>query len=55
MVLDNVESAVPVHDGHQIGKTARKRNVGDVGRPDLIDMGDRDISKQVWVGLVVDV
>ncbi len=37
----------PVHDGHEKDEAARHRDVGDVGRPDLVGPLDRERAQQV--------
>jgi len=40
-------AAVPVHDRYQVHKAAGHRNVGDIGRPHLVGVVDRQIAQQV--------
>ena len=44
--------ARPVDDGDQVEKAAADRDIGDVGRPDLVWPLDRQIAQQVGINLV---
>src|SRR5208337_4562834 len=46
---------VPVHDRHQVREARLHRDVGDVGRPDLIDPADLEAAQQVRVDDVLGV
>ena len=45
----------PVDDRHQIEKAAPDRNVGDVGRPDVVRPLDRQVAQQIGIDLVLRV
>ena len=45
-------AAEPVHDGHEVNETPRHGDVADVGRPDLVGPGDRQLAQQIGINLV---
>src|SRR5271170_5492068 len=45
-------AASPIDDRHQIEMTARHRNIGDVGRPDVVRLGDRHAAQKIGIYLV---
>jgi hypothetical protein len=42
-------TAVPVHNGDQIHEAARHRDIGHVGRPDLIGSIDGEVAQQIRI------
>jgi hypothetical protein len=44
--------AGPINDRHEIQKAARHRDVGDVGRPHVVRLGDRQPTQQIRINLV---
>ena len=45
-------AAEPIHHGHQVEKAVFHRNIGDIGAPNLVGIGDIQALEQVRVDLV---